>query len=107
MNSKQSNKFALTVHALTVFDITSGINLSLVLLILPLLENGEVLLLPLLNLVLLLLLLRHWQVCLLSPLLVSCCSLKERSLGECVADLLHLQLVLPVVVAALEIVTCS
>ena len=52
-------------------------------------------------------LLRHWQVCLLSPLLISSSAFQEGSLGESVADLLHLQLVLPVVVAALEVVTCN
>ena len=57
------------------------------------------------SLELVLLLLRHLQVCLLPPLLVSSSALKEGSLGEGVADLLHLQLVLAVMVAALEIVT--
>ena len=63
-------------------------------------------LLPLLSLVLLPLL-RLWQICLLSPLLISSCALKERCLGEGMTDLLHLQLILAIVVAALEIVTCK
>ena len=93
MNSKQSNKFALTVQSQCL--ISQVVQVSLVLF------------LPLLGLVLLLPLLRHRHVCLFSPLLVSCCALEEGCLGECMADLLHLQLVLPVVVAALEIVTCD
>ena len=59
------------------------------------------------SLLILLPFLRNRQVGFLPPLLVSSSAFKEGSSGEGVADLLHLKLILPIMVATLKVVTCA